>query len=75
MDREQLGDFLRTRREALQPEDVGLPRGPRRRTSGLRREEVAALSGVSADYYSRIEQSRGRSPRSRCSRASPTACT
>jgi transcriptional regulator with XRE-family HTH domain len=62
MDREQLGDFLRTRREALQPEDVGLPRGPRRRTSGLRREEVAALSGVSADYYSRIEQSRGPVP-------------
>nr|BFF16554.1 hypothetical protein GCM10025730_00750 [Promicromonospora thailandica] len=62
MDRQQLGDFLRTRREALQPEDVGLPRGPRRRTSGLRREEVAALSGVSADYYSRIEQSRGAVP-------------
>jgi transcriptional regulator with XRE-family HTH domain len=62
MDREQLGDFLRTRREALRPEDVGLPRGPRRRTSGLRREEVAALSGVSADYYSRIEQSRGPVP-------------
>ncbi|MFI9489328.1 helix-turn-helix transcriptional regulator [Promicromonospora sp. NPDC052451] len=62
MDRERLGDFLRARREALQPEDVGLPRGPRRRTSGLRREEVAALSGVSADYYSRIEQSRGPVP-------------
>ncbi|MFI2364524.1 helix-turn-helix transcriptional regulator [Promicromonospora sp. NPDC019610] len=62
MDRQQLADFLRTRREALQPEDVGLPRGPRRRTSGLRREEVAALSGVSADYYSRIEQQRGPVP-------------
>ncbi|MFC4627375.1 helix-turn-helix transcriptional regulator [Promicromonospora alba] len=62
MDRELLGEFLRARREALQPEDVGLPRGPRRRTSGLRREEVAALSGVSADYYSRIEQSRGAVP-------------
>ncbi|MGW2091393.1 helix-turn-helix transcriptional regulator [Promicromonospora sukumoe] len=62
MDREQLADFLRTRREALQPEDVGLPRGARRRTSGLRREEVAALSGVSADYYSRIEQQRGPVP-------------
>lgn len=62
MDRERLGDFLRTRREAVQPEDVGLPRGPRRRTTGLRREEVAALSGVSADYYSRIEQSRGPVP-------------
>lgn len=62
MDREQLGDFLRTRREALQPEDVGLPRGPRRRTHGLRREEVAALSGVSVDYYGRIEQGRGPVP-------------
>ena len=53
VDRSQLADFLRTRREALQPEDVGLPRGQRRRTGGLRREEVAALSGMSADYYSR----------------------
>jgi transcriptional regulator with XRE-family HTH domain len=57
-----MADFLRTRREALQPEDVGLPRGARRRTGGLRREEVAALSGMSADYYSRIEQQRGPVP-------------
>jgi transcriptional regulator with XRE-family HTH domain len=62
MDRAQLADFLRTRREALQPEDVGLPRGPRRRTGGLRREEVAALSGMSTDYYTRIEQQRGPQP-------------
>ncbi|MEU6850321.1 helix-turn-helix transcriptional regulator [Actinacidiphila alni] len=62
MDRAQLADFLRTRREALQPEDVGLPRGPRRRTQGLRREEVAVLSGMSTDYYSRIEQARGPQP-------------
>ncbi|MEV4312243.1 helix-turn-helix transcriptional regulator [Actinocrispum sp. NPDC049592] len=62
MDRAQLADFLRTRREALQPEDVGLPRGPRRRTHGLRREEVAALSGMSTDYYTRIEQQRGPTP-------------
>jgi transcriptional regulator with XRE-family HTH domain len=62
VDRVQLADFLRTRREALQPEDVGLPRGPRRRTGGLRREEVAALCGMSADYYSRIEQQRGPQP-------------
>ncbi|MFD3482535.1 helix-turn-helix transcriptional regulator [Streptomyces sp. NPDC058665] len=62
MDRAQLADFLRTRREALQPEDVGLPRGPRRRTRGLRREEVAALSGMSTDYYSRLEQRRGPQP-------------
>jgi transcriptional regulator with XRE-family HTH domain len=62
MDRAQLADFLRARREALQPEDVGLPRGARRRTGGLRREEVAALAGMSADYYSRIEQQRGPIP-------------
>ncbi|GAA3254192.1 helix-turn-helix transcriptional regulator [Dactylosporangium siamense] len=62
MDRAQLAAFLRTRREALQPEDVGLPRGPRRRTGGLRREEIAALCGMSADYYGRIEQQRGPNP-------------
>src|SRR4051794_18645813 len=62
MDRTQLADFLRARREALQPEDVGLPRGQRRRTGGLRREEVAALAGMSADYYGRIEQQRGPQP-------------
>ena len=61
-DRAQLADFLRSRREALLPEDVGLPHGPRRRTGGLRREEVAALSGMSADYLSRIEQQRGPHP-------------
>ena len=62
MDRALLADFLRARREALQPEDVGLPRGGRRRTGGLRREEVAVLAGMSADYYSRIEQQRGPMP-------------
>jgi transcriptional regulator with XRE-family HTH domain len=62
MDRALLADFLRARREALQPEDVGLPRGARRRTGGLRREEVAVLSGMSADYYSRLEQRRGPMP-------------
>ncbi|AQW54434.1 helix-turn-helix domain-containing protein [Streptomyces violaceusniger] len=62
MDRALLADFLRARREVLQPEDVGLPRGSRRRTGGLRREEVAALAGVSVDYYSRIEQQRGAMP-------------
>lgn len=62
MDRPQLSDFLRSRRHALQPEDVGLPRGPRRRTSGLRREEVSVLSGMSTDYYSRLEQGRGPQP-------------
>jgi transcriptional regulator with XRE-family HTH domain len=62
MDRALLADFLRARRDALQPEDVGLPRGPRRRTGGLRREEVAVLAGISADYYSRLEQRRGPMP-------------
>ncbi|WP_189768229.1 helix-turn-helix transcriptional regulator [Streptomyces tauricus] len=65
MDRALLADFLRARREVLQPEDVGLPRGQRRRTGGLRREEVAALAGMSADYYSRIEQQRGPAPSER----------
>ena len=62
IDRAALAGFLRTRREHLQPEDVGLPRGQRRRTSGLRREEVAALSHMSTDYYSRLEQERGPQP-------------
>jgi transcriptional regulator with XRE-family HTH domain len=57
----ELADFLRKRREALQPEDVGLHRGPRRRATGLRREEVANLIGMSTDYYSRLE--RGDSPK------------
>lgn len=62
MEREQLAAFLRSRREALQPQDVGLPRGPRRRTAGLRREEVALLSDLSVDYYTRLEQPRGPHP-------------
>jgi transcriptional regulator with XRE-family HTH domain len=62
IDRAGLADFLRIRREALQPEDVGLPRGSRRRTSGLRREEVAALCHMSADYYARLERERGPQP-------------
>lgn len=62
VDRDQLADFLSKRRRALQPEDVGLPRGPRRRTEGLRREEVAALAGMSTDYLARLEQRRGPQP-------------
>ena len=62
IDRTGLAGFLRNRREALQPEDVGLPRGPRRRTKGLRREEVASLCHMSTDYYSRLEQERGPQP-------------
>jgi transcriptional regulator with XRE-family HTH domain len=56
--RSDLGDFLRARREALRPTDVGLTGSGRRRTPGLRREEVAALAGVSIDYLIRIEQGR-----------------
>ncbi|MES5822028.1 helix-turn-helix transcriptional regulator [Streptomyces sp. RG80] len=54
-----LGDFLRTRRARIQPEEVGLPSYGRRRVPGLRREEVAQLAGVSVDYYIRLEQGRG----------------
>lgn len=62
IDRTGLAQFLRRRREALQPHDVGLPRGQRRRTSGLRREEVAALAHMSTDYYARLERERGPRP-------------
>ena len=64
IDRAGLAEFLRRRRESLQPEDVGLPRGPRRRTNGLRREEVATLCHMSTDYYSRLERERGPQPSS-----------
>ncbi|WP_423920924.1 helix-turn-helix transcriptional regulator [Frigoribacterium sp. 2-23] len=62
IDRPALADFLRRRRESLQPEDVGLSRGPRRRTDGLRREEVAALCHMSTDYYARLERGTGPHP-------------
>ncbi|MFC3999981.1 helix-turn-helix transcriptional regulator [Nocardiopsis sediminis] len=62
MNRAALADFLRRRREGLRPSDVGLVPGPRRRTSGLRREEVAGLTGMSTDYYVRLEQQRGPQP-------------
>lgn len=61
MDKRELGTFLRSRRERLRPEDVGLASGPRRRTPGLRREEVAVLAHISTEYYVRLEQ--GRAPR------------
>ncbi|MGP4000848.1 helix-turn-helix transcriptional regulator [Streptomyces sp. 8N706] len=54
----ELADFLRTRRSRLRPEDVGLEPGPRRKVTGLRREELALLAGVSTDYYQRMEQGR-----------------
>ncbi|WP_189857543.1 helix-turn-helix transcriptional regulator [Streptomyces poonensis] len=62
IDRAGLADFLRRSRERVRPRDVGLPAGPRRRTPGLRREEVAQLAGMSADYYIRLEQGRGPQP-------------
>lgn len=62
IDRDGLADFLRRRRELLRPVDVGLRAGPRRRTPGLRREEVAQLAGVSTDHYTRLEQARGSAP-------------
>ncbi len=62
MDRQQLAEFLRTRRGRITPVEVGLPDTGRRRTPGLRREEVAHLAGMSVDYYSRLEQARGPHP-------------
>lgn len=62
MERDQLADFLRRRREAIRPAEVGIADGPRRRTSGLRREEVATLAGMSVDYVVRLEQGRSSQP-------------
>lgn len=61
-DDNRLGEFLRARRELVRPQDVGLPDNGRRRVQGLRREELAMLAGVSADYYVRLEQGRDRHP-------------
>ncbi len=63
MDKDELARFLRSRRERIAPEDVGVPRGTRRRTPGLRREEVAQLAYISAEYYTRLEQGRAPHPR------------
>ncbi|MCB1647205.1 MAG: helix-turn-helix domain-containing protein [Pseudomonadales bacterium] len=60
--RKQLGDFLRARRSALKPEDAGLSPTRRRRTPGLRREEVAELAGIGVDWYIRLEQGRNINP-------------
>ncbi len=62
MDRPALAEFLVRRRSELRPGDVGLPGGARRRTAGLRREEVASLALMSTDYYTRLEQQRGPQP-------------
>ncbi|MEV4770138.1 helix-turn-helix transcriptional regulator [Micromonospora humida] len=60
--RAELATFLRSRRARLRPVEVGLPEGVRRRTPGLRRQEVAQLAGISVDYYVRLEQGRGAHP-------------
>jgi transcriptional regulator with XRE-family HTH domain len=62
LNRAELATFLRTRRERLSPRVAGLPDGQRRRTPGLRRQEVAQLAGLSVDYYIRLEQARGPRP-------------
>jgi transcriptional regulator with XRE-family HTH domain len=54
----RIGEYLHARRDLIQPQDVGLPGGGRRRVPGLRREEVAVLAGISIDYYLRLEQGR-----------------
>lgn len=62
MDRRELANFLRSRRERITPAEVGLPAGRRRRTPGLRREEVAQLAFISTEYYTRLEQARAPHP-------------
>jgi transcriptional regulator with XRE-family HTH domain len=62
MQRDELADFLRRRRETIRPAEVGIADGPRRRTAGLRREEVALLAGMSVDYVVRLEQGRSSQP-------------
>ncbi len=60
--RRELGSFLRARRERTSPADVGLPGSPRRRTPGLRREELATLAGISTTWYTFLEQGRDVQP-------------
>lgn len=62
VDKSELAIFLRRSRERIDPSTVGLPAGPRRRTPGLRREEVAQLAFISVEYYTRLEQARGPHP-------------
>ncbi|MDV3127368.1 helix-turn-helix transcriptional regulator [Mycobacterium sp. 21AC1] len=62
MDKREFGAFLRSRRERIRPVDVGLPVGARRRTPGLRRDEVAHLAFISTEYYTRLEQARAPHP-------------
>jgi transcriptional regulator with XRE-family HTH domain len=58
----ELGGFLRSRRERIRPEEVGLAPGPRRRVPGLRRDEVAVLAGASVEYYTELERGAGSQP-------------
>jgi len=58
----ELGEFLRSRRDRIRPTDVGLPHGPRRRVPGLRRDEVAQLTGASVEYYTELERGAGAQP-------------
>src|ERR1700722_15401312 len=69
IDRAELADFLRRSRERIEPASVGLPRRGRRRTPGLRREDVAQMAGISVDYYARLEQQRGARPSEQVIRA------
>ncbi|MGP4114732.1 helix-turn-helix transcriptional regulator [Streptomyces sp. 4N509B] len=62
MNHAALAAFLKSRRDRVRPSEVGLPAGPRRRVPGLRREEVAQLAGLSADYYTELERGRGVQP-------------
>src|ERR1044072_596475 len=62
LSRNELGDFLRSRRERRPPRAAGVPAGRRRRTPGLRREEVAELAGIGVDWYIRLEQGRSVRP-------------
>jgi transcriptional regulator with XRE-family HTH domain len=60
-----LGDFIRAKRDSIQPESVGLPARVRRRSPGLRRVDLATRAGMSVEYLTRIEQGRDRNPRQR----------
>ncbi|MGW0946400.1 MmyB family transcriptional regulator [Streptomyces sp. NPDC002623] len=62
MNHSELAAYLKSRRARIRPSEVGLPVGPRRRVPGLRREEVAQLAGLSADYYTELERGRGAQP-------------
>jgi len=68
-----LGDYLRAGRQQVRPEDCGLVPGARRRVTGLRREELAMLAGISAEYYLRLEVGRDKNPSAQPSHVSRRA--